>query len=56
MTEVKKRGRPRSDAPKQLVSIRLDGDVLAYWRNTGKGWHGRVNAALRDAAGLEVKG
>lgn len=55
MTEAKKRGRPHSDAPKQLVSIRLDGDVLTFWRNTGKGWHGRVNAVLREAAGLETK-
>lgn len=42
-------GRPKLDAPKVQVSLRLDPDVLARWRDTGPGWQGRVNAALRAA-------
>lgn len=32
---------------KQAVSIRLDADVLARLRATGKGWQSRVNDILR---------
>ena len=45
-------GRPRSPAPKESINIRLDPDVLAYFRATGPGWQSRINAALRKAAGL----
>jgi uncharacterized protein (DUF4415 family) len=45
-------GRPKKAAPKKAVNIRLDPDVLAYFRSTGPGWQSRVNAALRKAAGL----
>ena len=47
-----RRGRPRSDAPKEAVNIRLDPDVLAHFRRTGPRWQSRINAALRKAAGL----
>ena len=47
-----RRGRPKSDAPKEAVNIRLDPDVLAHFRRTGPGWQSRINAALRKAAGL----
>jgi len=42
------RGRPRKAQPKEQVSIRLDADVLAALRATGKGWQTRVNAILRQ--------
>jgi uncharacterized protein (DUF4415 family) len=45
----KKRGRPKLDAPKEAVSLRIDRDVLAYFRGTGAGWQGRLNEALRKA-------
>ena len=44
----KKRGRPFSDAPKQLVSLRFDADVLAALKATGHGWRTRVNDAMRE--------
>ena len=44
-----RRGRPKSEAPKQAVSIRLDQDLLARLRSTGPGWQGRVNDLLRKA-------
>ena len=43
------RGRPKIDKPKQVVSIRLDADVVAKFKATGKGWQGRINEALRKA-------
>lgn len=37
---------------KELVSLRIDQDVLAHFQNDGPGWQDRINAALRRAAGL----
>ena len=45
-------GRPKAAAPKRAINIRLDPDVLAHFRATGRGWQSRINAALRKAAGL----
>lgn len=45
-------GRPRTAAPKEAVSLRLDPDVVAHFRAGGPGWQSRINAALRKAAGL----
>lgn len=46
------RGRPKSANPKRAVSLRLDPDVLAHFRGTGRGWQSRINALLRKAAKL----
>ena len=46
-----RRGRPRADYPKVLVSLRLDQDVLARLRADGPGWQTRVNEMLRKAVG-----
>lgn len=40
-------------AGQELVSIRLDRDVLAHFQDEGPGWQERINDALRKAAGLE---
>jgi len=45
----KRPGRPPLESPKQRIAIRLDGDVLAGLRATGRGWQTRVNALLREA-------
>lgn len=42
-------GRPRSESPKVAVSIRLDQDIVAYFKASGSGWQSRVNAELRKA-------
>jgi uncharacterized protein (DUF4415 family) len=44
----------RSGVPvaRELVSIKLDSDVLAHFQEDGAGWQERINAALRRAAGL----
>lgn len=36
---------------KELVSLRIDQDVLEYFREGGPGWQDRINGALRKAAG-----
>ena len=44
----------KSDVPvaKELVSIKLDSDLLAHFQEDGPGWQERINDALRRAAGL----
>lgn len=48
--KARPRGRPKAAVPKQAVSLRLDADLLAYYRGTGPGWQSRINATLRRAA------
>lgn len=49
LTELRaKIGRPVSDNPKQAVSIRLDSDIVDYFKATGKGWQTRLNNVLRE--------
>jgi uncharacterized protein (DUF4415 family) len=45
-------GRPRSENPKQQVTLRLDPEVLEKFRATGKGWQSRINAELRKVLGI----
>lgn len=45
-----RRGRP-AGSDKELISIRLDKDVLERFRAGGPGWQSRVNDALRKAVG-----
>ena len=47
------RGRPRSDAPKEQVNIRLDQNVLERLRASGPGWQTRINGMLRASLGLD---
>jgi uncharacterized protein (DUF4415 family) len=44
-----KRGRPKLIAPKQLVSLRLDADVIASFRSSGRGWQTRAARILKEA-------
>lgn len=37
---------------RELVSLRIDQDVLEHFQEGGPGWQDRINAALRKAAGL----
>ena len=36
---------------KEQVSLRIDQDVLEFFREGGPGWQDRINDALRKAAG-----
>ncbi len=46
------RGRPKAAVTKVSTTIRLDPEVLAAFKASGPGWQGRINEALRKAAGL----
>jgi uncharacterized protein (DUF4415 family) len=41
---------------KTAVQIRLDADVLAWFRGYGKGYQSRINAALRDVMLQNMEG
>lgn len=50
LVEWSLRRRGRQKAPtKELVSIRLDPDITAYFRAGGPGWQTRLNDTLRQA-------
>ncbi|GGD42165.1 BrnA antitoxin family protein [Aureimonas glaciei] len=36
---------------RELVSLRIDADVLQHFQADGPGWQDRINQALRQAAG-----
>jgi uncharacterized protein (DUF4415 family) len=40
------RGRPKSEKPKLLVSVRYSQEVLAYFKSTGDGWQSRMDGVL----------
>jgi len=44
-----RRGRPRAEKRKTLLSVRLDTDIIDHFRATGPGWQRRINDALRKA-------
>lgn len=46
-------GRPATGNAKELVSLRLDRDVLSKLREGGPGWQTQVNLTLRAALGLD---
>ncbi len=50
-----KRGRPPSPQPKKALSLRLDADIVAHYRRSGRGWQSRINEALRKAAKLPAE-
>jgi uncharacterized protein (DUF4415 family) len=50
--QAKLRGRPKAEATKVPVKLRLDPEVLAVLRATGAGWQTRVNAILRERFAL----
>jgi uncharacterized protein (DUF4415 family) len=44
--------KPSLPGAKEVVSLRVDRDVLDHFQEGGPGWQDRINAALRKAAGL----
>jgi uncharacterized protein (DUF4415 family) len=42
---------PSLPGAKEMVSLRIDRDVLDFFQADGPGWQERMNAALRRAAG-----
>ena len=48
--KVNRGGRPRSENPKKLISIRLPETVIQKWRATGPGWQTRMAERLSRVA------
>ena len=44
--QVSKGGRPRTENPKKLISIRLPENIIQRWRATGPGWQTRMAEKL----------
>lgn len=44
------RGRPKAEKVKKAVSLRLDEEVVDWFKKGGPGWQTRMNEALRKAA------
>ena len=44
-----RRGRPALPVKRPMLSMRVDVEVLAHLRASGKGWQTRVNALLKEA-------
>jgi len=42
---------PALPGVKELISLRIDHDVLEFFQKDGPGWQDRINAVLRRAAG-----
>ena len=50
IVERYRRARGRQKLPtKAKVTVRLDADIVAYFRGTGRGWQTRLNETLRKA-------
>jgi uncharacterized protein (DUF4415 family) len=43
------RGRPKLAHPKSRVSLRLDPEIVAAYKASGKGWQSRINETLARA-------
>lgn len=45
-----RRGRPKLDHPRKLLSLRLPPAVIARWKATGPGWQSRMANVLEKSA------
>ncbi|MDK9694896.1 MAG: BrnA antitoxin family protein [Siculibacillus sp.] len=45
---VIRHGRPAVAATRVTIGLRLSADVVAQFRMTGRGWHARIDRALRE--------
>jgi uncharacterized protein (DUF4415 family) len=50
------RGRPRSERPKLLVSVRYSPEVVEYFKSTGIGWQSRMDSVLRAYVSRRSRG
>lgn len=49
-SKLVRRGRPKAEKIKRPVSLRLDEEVIDWFKEGGPGWQTRMNDALRKAA------
>jgi uncharacterized protein (DUF4415 family) len=43
-------GRPKSKNPKQLLTLRLEPEIISHWKATGPGWQTRMAERLSHVA------
>ena len=48
--QLVRRGRPKLENPRQLLSLRLPPQVIARWKASGPGWQTRMAEALEKTA------
>ncbi len=48
MKLIRLRGRPVAKHRKTSISLRIDPDVLEFYKAMGKGWQSRMNEVLAD--------
>jgi uncharacterized protein (DUF4415 family) len=48
LSVLPKRGRPRKKNPKKQVTLRLDPEILSFFKTQGTGWQTAINAVLKD--------
>lgn len=51
---MKRRGRPKLEAPKKSITLRVDADVIDAYRKLGEGWQTTINTDLRKARKLKA--
>jgi uncharacterized protein (DUF4415 family) len=49
------RGRPRTETPKRLVSVRYSPEVITYFKSTGDGWQARMDGVLREYVAQQAR-
>jgi uncharacterized protein (DUF4415 family) len=52
---IRRVGRPKGSGTKELITLRIDHDVLDRFRATGPGWQTRINDVLRALASAEIR-
>ena len=50
------RGRPKSESPKLLLSVRYSREVVEYFKSTGAGWQSRMDSVLRAYVSRRSRG
>ena len=52
---LRKGGRPKSKNPRQMISLRLQPDVIERWKATGPGWQTRMAERLAKGPSTRAK-
>ena len=52
---LRKGGRPKSENPRQMISLRLPPDVIERWKATGPGWQTRMAEKLAKGPSTRAK-
>ena len=52
---LRKGGRPKSENPRQMISLRLPPDVIERWKATGPGWQTRMAERLAKGPATRAK-